>query len=601
MLRALLSPELVWLLGQARHLKALYWAQAVLVFASALASLFQPLLLKWAIDEIIPWRQISMLAVVALIFCATFALQFAFNSLGALVDSITNERLMYTLRLRLLRHLQRLSPEYYSRVKTGDLLHRVENDVQQISELSGSKLAALLRTTLMTLMTLSVMVLLSWRLTLFVLPFVPLVMWIRHFGHPRLRRAADATQKAGAGRMRFVQEHLGGMTQVQLLGREASERRGFSRLARRAMDAVLKRRGTELGLQLASDLGMILATSLVIGYGGLQVIQGTLSLGGFVAFYTFLGRLFGPTQMLVLLYSSVQRASASIRRVREVLDAEPTLVDPSQPRKLAPSGPLAVQLEGVDFAYPGRPATLDGLDLDIAPGERVALVGTSGCGKTTIARLLARLYDPEEGRVTFDGEDLRDLSLRDVRSRVALVLQEPLLFDVSLGENLRYARSGLAPEQIQRVLETCCLDQVVAELSDGLESTVGPGGSKLSGGQRQRVAVARALLQQPRLLVLDEATSALDSTTELELLRGLDKLARDCTTVVIAHRLSAILWAERIVVIRQGRVIDHGNHQELYQRCASYRQLCDHQLEGAEIIAPEFPAPTAAIAAGGNA
>jgi ABC-type multidrug transport system fused ATPase/permease subunit len=360
----------------------------------------------------------------------------------------------------------------------------------------------------------------------------------------------------------------------------------------------VRHRTTETLLDLSTSLCFMLATAVVGGYGGVQVLQDRMTVGGLVAFYTYLTRIFGPTQMLVTLYSSLQRASASIRRVREVLDVPPTIVDPPRPTVLRSSGPVAIELRGVHFAYRDEQTVLNGLNLEIGPGEKVALVGSSGCGKSTVARLLTRMYDPDRGSLTLDGVDLRQLTLRTLRSRVALVPQDPILFDVSLKENLLYAHPDADDAELREVLAMTRLEETVAELPNGWEEAVGHLGGRLSGGQRQRLAIARAILQNPRLLILDEATSALDGVTELHQLRSLDRYDVDRTTIVIAHRLSAIRWAERIVVLQGGRVLADGDHRQLYASCGTYRELCDKQSEheGAHLsILPPVPDDTPTI------
>lgn len=578
-MKRLVSKEIRWLFRQARPYAGLYLVRLSLVVIASLVFLLDPLLIKWLIDEVIPWRKEEMLIFVAVGFFLVYVFQIGFNSLGFVLDSYTSQRLMFGVRLRLLRHLQKLHPGYYLKTPTGDILHRLEQDVEQIQEMGGNALAALLRIVVMSALTLAIMSFLSWRLTLLILPLIPLMVLVRRFVYPRLRDASDRTQQAQAGRLAFFQEHLVTMPHVQLLGRAAGERRRFAKVGRRALDATVGRRATELFLSFATNLSFILANALVLGFGGAQVMNGTLSVGGLVAFYSYLSRIFGPLEMVVTLYSSLQRSSASIRRILQVLESKPAITDPPRPASLPRTGPLEVALEGVCFSYQEEQRVINHLGLTIRPGEKVALVGRSGCGKSTIARLLTRMYDPEQGSIELDGADLRDLRLRDLRSRVALVHQDPVLFDVSLKENLLYADPRASDGDLRKMLKMAQLDETVRELPGGWEERVGPRGDRLSGGQRQRVAIARAILQNPRLLILDEATSALDGLTERRLLKALDAFLRERTTVLIAHRLSAILWADRIVLLDGGRVADQGSHSELYLRSDLYRQLCERELK----------------------
>jgi ABC-type multidrug transport system fused ATPase/permease subunit len=587
--KTILSKEVRWLLKQARPYRRLYLARFSTVVIGSLVVLVEPLLLKWLIDDILPWRKTAMLAVAAGGFFVAYVLQFAFNSLGFVLDAYITNRIMFDIRLKVLRHLQTLSPSYFLRTSTGDLLHRLEQDVEQLQELSGSQLAAVVRMAVMTTLTLLILLVLSWRLTVCIVPLIPLMIYVRRHSHPRLRGASDRTQQSNARRVAFFQDHLTAMPQIQLLDRMAGERRRFAAVARQCLDAAVKRRTTELGLSFATNLNFILATAIVLGLGGYEVLQGTLSVGGMVAFYTYLSRIFGPLDVVVALYAGVQRAGASIRRLLEVLDAKPEIVDPLRPAQLPRTGPVRVELTAVRFSYKAELPVLDGLDLVLRPGEKVALVGRSGCGKSTLARLLTRLYDPARGRVEIDGVDVRDLELRELRRRVALVPQDPVLFGVSLRENLLYGNRRATDSDLRYAVRMAQLEETIDELPAGWDEPVGARGDRLSGGQRQRVAVARAILQDPRLLILDEATSALDGLTERRLLKALDAFVRDRTTILIAHRLSAILWADRILLLDAGRVLDGGTHSELYRRCELYREICEKQLKADEPLAAGSP------------
>jgi ABC-type multidrug transport system fused ATPase/permease subunit len=586
--KTIVSKEVRWLLKQARPYHGLYFARFSTVVIASLVVLVDPLILKWLIDDILPWHKAAMLAVAAGGYFAVYMVQFGFNSMGFVLDSYTTNRILFDIRLRLLRHLQRLSPSYFLKTSTGDLLHRLEQDVDQIQELGGSLLASVLRIAVMTTTTLAILALLSWRLTLCIVPLILFMILLRRYGQPRLRGASDRTQQTNARRVAFFQDQLTTMPQIQLLNRTAGERRRFAAVARQALDAAVKRRATELWLAFATNINFVLGTAIVLGLGGEQVLSGALTLGGMVAFYTYLSRIFGPLEVVVTLYSGIQRASASIRRLLEILETRPAIVDPPRPVRLPRGGPLDVELAGVSFSYGQEAPVLEDLDLSIRRGEKVALVGLSGCGKSTIARLLTRLYDPERGRVEIDGVDVRDLELRALRRLVALVPQDPVLFGVSLRENLLYGDRRATDNDLRNAVRMAQLEETIAELPAGWTEPVGARGERLSGGQRQRVAVARAILQGPRLLILDEATSALDGLTERRLLKALDAFVRDRTTILIAHRLSAILWADRIILLDAGRVLAEGTHADLYRRCDLYRELCEKQLktdeplEGAE-------------------
>lgn len=576
------SPELSWLIHQASPLRGLYVTRLSLVVLTSFLNILDPLIMKWLIDEVLPWRKNDMLLLAALGFFAFFLCRFGLASLSHLIDTYTAQRLTFDIRRKLLRHLQSLSADFFLRTPKGDVLHRLEHDVDQICELGSHSVASLLRVGVMTSMAVTIMLVLNWQLTLFILPLVPMAVLLRRYGHPRLKAASDRVQAANARRMSFFEGHLATILQVQLLNRGAGERRRFAGIGRDALDAMIRRKGTEVALSFSSQVTMVAAGAMVLGFGGLQVLRGALTIGGLVAFYSYLSRLFEPLEVVISLYANLQRVSASIRRVTSVLQTRPTVMDPPHPRRIEGAGALSVELRDVRFGYqPGHPI-LQGLELAIRPGERVAIVGSSGSGKSTIARLVTRLYDPDSGSVLLDGIPVGDLRLKDLRAQVALVPQDPVLFDASLKENLLYARPGASDGELDRVLAMAQLAQTLEQLPNGWSEPVGPRGDRLSGGQRQRVAVARAILQDPRLLILDEATSALDGFTEHRLLHSLQEHVRGRTVLVIAHRLSAILWAERIVVLEGGRVVGDGSHGELYRRCEAYRRLCDEQLQKSE-------------------
>lgn len=570
--------ELRWLLHQARPYSSLYTLRICTVLLTSFLALLDPLILKWLIDDILPWKRTGMVIVAAAAFFCIFLLRFGLTALSLLVDTYTSQRLAYDLRNGLLRHLQTLSADYHLTSSKGQLLHRLEQDIDQICEVGGHSLASLFRIATMTVLSVVIMLLLNWKLTLLLLPLVPFIVLLRRLSEQRLKKASDRVQAKSAERVGFLQDHLGSILQVQLLNRSAGERLRFARLGREVLEARVDRQGKELWLSFSSQVALVLATAVVLGFGGFQVLAGALTIGGLVAFYSYLHRILGPVETVVHLYAEVQRAAASIRRVREVLRVQPTILDPPEPKRLRGSQALAVRFEDVGFHYlPSKPI-LVGLDLALQPEERVALVGASGSGKSTVARLLTRQYDPRKGRVLLDGVSVSDLRLRELRSRVALVAQDPFLFDTSLKENLRLANPSASDRDLRRVLAMAQLDATVEELPGGWDEPVGPRGECLSGGQRQRVAVARAILQDPRLLILDEATSALDGFTEHRLFAALEEFVQDRTVLLIAHRLSAIRWADRIVVLAQGRTVASGSHDKLFRDCSLYRRLCKEQL-----------------------
>lgn len=570
--------EVRWLLRQVRPFIGLYLFSLVCYVVICGLSLLDPLVIKWIIDDILPQRDLEMLAISAAAFFFIYFFRLSLNALASLLNSYAGQRSVFNIKLTLLRHLQTLSAEYHDKTPTGDLLFRVEQDSEQIEELGSGLLISLVRIGITFTLTLLIMFSLNWQLTLIILPLIPVLFLVRRYGYPRLRAISDAVQSCGGRRSSFLQEHLSALVQVQLLARECAEALRFVRLAREVIGAQMKRRYTELFFDTASVLVIVTATATVLGYGGYKVVQGSLTVGGLMAFYTYLNRVFEPLETVVSMYSKVQRANASIRRIMEVMAVRPRIRDKAKPVKLPRAAPGGIQLRNVSFAYGGEKSILKRTSLDVEPGERIAMVGASGSGKSTIARLMARVYDVDKGEVLFDGYDVRDIELKSLRSLIALVPQDPALFDVTLRENLLYGNPRATQAELDEVASQAQLEEILKKLPKGWDEPVGQKGNRLSGGERQRVAIARAMLQRPRLLILDESTSALDSRTEKRVLEALESFTRGRTMVIIAHRLSTILWADRILVIDRGRLVEEGSHNILYHACGVYRRLCNEQF-----------------------
>ena len=457
------------------------------------------------------------------------------------------------------------------------MIHRIEQDAQQIEELGGFMLVSLTRIIVTAVFTVAIMLVLNWKLTLIVLPLVVITATTRRYGQPRLRKFSEEVQSTGADRTSLLQELLSNILQVQLLRRETAEARRFAKVARSGIDLYIRRRGLEILIGMTNIVVTVAGTAIVLGVGGYQVVAGALTIGGLVAFYTFLSRLFEPIENLTNMYTQYQRASTSIRRVQQLLGEQPSIRDAEDAQPLPRPVRGAVALRNVSFRYEQERPILRDVSLDVAPGEVLAVLGPTGSGKSTIAHLLSRLYDPQAGAVLLDGCDLRRLRLREVREAVAVVPQEPLLFNDTLRENLLLARKRATREEIDEAVRIAQLDETLARLPHGLDQPVGPRGGLLSGGERQRVAIARAILQRPQVLVLDEGTSALDGPTEQRLLAALREFGRDRTILVVAHRLAPILWADRSLFLEDGVAVAYGRHDELFDSSPRYREFLEQQ------------------------
>jgi len=550
------SREFRWLLGQVKPFLRLHLGSYVCILFVCVLALLDPLIVRFLIDEVIPNRRISWLPLVAVAFFMTYIGRLGFEGLASLTNFHAVQKMTFRLRLKLLRHLQRLSAEYHDNQPLGDTLHRLQVDVDQVATLSGEVIPSLLRIVTIFSLVMTTMMVINYRLTAIVLPLIPVFILVRRRFHDRLRHASDSVQEQSGKVIGFLEEHLSAIVQVQLLSCEQREARRFARLSGRAVRAQIKRRRTELFFGSLLFLIIVIGMASVLCFGGYQVIVGTLTAGGLVAFYGYTLQLFMPLYGVVDIYSKLQRVGASVRRLMEITDADAVLRDRPGALALPSNTSGAIELKEVSFSYYSDRPVLNAINLQVNSGERVALVGTSGNGKSTIARLVARLYDARGGKVLVEGVDVRDITLKSLRSSVIFVPQEPVLFDVTLRENLLYGNPLASDEEVERVSKLAQLETLINRLPKGLDEALGPRGNRLSGGERQRVALARALLQHPKILILDECTSALDAATEKCLLNALDRHLRGVTTIIISHRPYPTSWADREVHVSYGEISD---------------------------------------------
>ncbi len=533
--------EIRWLASQVRPFLRLHLGGYFCVVISSILVLLDPLIIRFLIDDVIPRRRLAWLPLVAAAFFLTYAGRLGFDSFAAMLNFRAVQKMTFRSRLSLLRHLQRLSAEYHDNRPLGDTLHRLQVDVDQVGTLSGEVIPGALRMVTVFALVMATMLVLNYRLTAIVLPLIPVFILVRRRFHVRLRQASDSVQEQSGKMIGFLEEHLS---------------RRFAHLSGGAVRAQIKRRGTEL--LFSSFLYLIIVTGMagVLCYGGYQVMMGTLTAGGLVAFYGYTLQLFIPLYGVVDIYSKLQRAGASVRRLMEITEAEMILRDRPGALALEANGSGAIELRDVSFSYHADRPVLNGISLRVNSGERVALAGTSGNGKSTIARLVARLYDARTGIVMVEGLDVRDITLKSLRSSVIFVPQDPVLFDVTLLENLLYGNAEATQDELEKVARLAQLESLIDRLPNGWNEPLGPRGNRLSGGERQRVALARALLQRPRILILDECTSALDALTEECLLNGLDGYLQNVTTLIISHRPLPTQWANRVVHLDYGQIIE---------------------------------------------
>ncbi len=499
------------------------------------------------------------------------------------------------MRQGLYAHLLRLSFAFYDRHQTGQLMSRATVDLQGVRFFLGYGLIFFFQNALTVLSVTAVLFFVDWQLALVALAITPLLVALAyrysHVTHPTLR---DVQQKL-ADVATVVEENIVGVHVVKAFAQERSEEEKF-----RARNETLFAETLRANRQRAVYVPLIafvplLAQATVLLVGARMVQHGSLSAGGFVSFNLYLAMLVMPLRALGMWIGQAQRATASGERIFQVIDEPEEVVDRPGAIELPP-GPGAIRFEGVSFEYlPGRPV-LEDVDLELAPGKTVALVGHTGSGKTTLASLVPRFYDVTAGRVLVDGVDVRDVTLVSLRRAIGVIPQDPFLFSTTVRENIAFGRPEMSDEEVERAARLAQAHEFVERLPQGYDTVVGERGITLSGGQRQRIAIARALAVDPRILILDDATASVDATTEARIRAGLREAMRERTTLVIAHRLSTIALADEIVVLDGGRVAARGTHEELIGSSSVYREIYEHGLlerrladaveEGAEVEEP---------------
>ena len=544
-------------------------------------SLALPLIVRNMINAVVVLKNSDLLnsltrdLVIIILFQAAFAITHNYI-LGFIGHRVTAD-----FRIELFSHIQSLSLRFFQGRRVGEILSRMSSDITVIQNALVSIPVAVLRQTITLLGALAIIFYLNWKLTgLILLVLPPLMLFARIFGK-RLRVLTEKVQDKIAQALVVLEEVASSIKIVKSYTRESYEKKRFENEIESAFEQSIGK------VRISSSFGPLilgltfLVSTILIWYGGQQVMQGTTTPGELAAFFLYALIMAGPIGTFVKIYTQLQETLGAMRRVNEILDTKPLVNSPENPVKLT-SLKGHVCFSEVIFGYEDGTPVLNNISFDIYPGKTVALIGPSGAGKSTTVQLLLRFFDPQSGKIQIDGNDLKSLDLESYLSQVALVPQETLLFGGTIRENILYGKLDATDTEIIEASKSANAHEFIVEFSNGYDTLVGEKGTKLSGGERQRIAIARALLKNPKVLVLDEATSALDNQSEMLIQDALEKLMAGRTTFIIAHRLSTVHNADKIIVLNKGKIVESGTHKELMANEGLYHHLYTMRLIEAE-------------------
>jgi ATP-binding cassette subfamily B protein len=544
----------------------------VLSLLSTGLSLVLPYLSKGLVDRALLGRDSQALVRILALFVGITVVSFLLNTVSGLRYTRVSAEILFDMRVSLYQHLQRLSPRFYARTRMGEIVSRINNDIGEIQRIAAETALAWVGNVLFLAGSIAALLWLDARLFLLSIAFLPASVWALTHYRKRLEGKVATLRQASADIGSFLIETLQGMKLVVTSNAQGREVERFRRKNQTFIDALMS-------MQLLSYLsgglpGLILSgsTLVVFLYGGHLVIERVLTLGTFVAFLSYQMRLFPPVQALMGLYASVASARVSLERVNQIFETAPEVREAPDAAPL-PTARGDVEFDGVTFSFDRSGPVLDTVSFRLRAGETLAIVGPSGSGKSTIADLLLRLLDPDGGVIRLDGYDLRVLRLADLRRHIALVDQEPFIFHASMAENLRYARPGASPAELEHAARAAGIHDFIAGLPQEYETPLGERGATLSAGERQRIAIARAFLADPAVLVLDEPTASLDPVSERQVIAGYQAIMKGRTTILISHRLDLATQADRIIVLDGARIVEAGTPDDLQLASGAFSRL----------------------------